>query len=473
MILTPEQWRDKASKELDLRRVEIALLHDYYEGCHPLPTAPDKTNEAYRRLAQISQANMTALVVNTLGDALRVEGIQFSGADALDVWEKHWLRNHLQADQRLIHREALISKRSFVLVWPDADGGIPSITPEDPAECIVFYQPGSTRIRVAAFKSFTDPDSNITYATLILPNVVYRWQKAKGSGTWTNWDGDDGLGSIVENQFGDEIPMVEFRSRPDICGDPHGEIDQGVIGIQDRINKGIFDRVVNGESHAAPQRYTIGLEAQLDADGNEVNPLKPGKGRVWRLDGALEGEQPVQIGQLPAADPTGLLKATQADIEMMATTTSTPIYMLSSNAENVAATTITAQEVGRNNKIDEDHDSFGESWCEVTRLSLIAVKDPRANDLTMQVDWKPAKTQTSAELADALVKLDAIGVPHEVLWRVWGFTPTEVAEIKKLQPPPPPELPPPGKLPTKPPNAPIDAAAQIEETATQDKGPVV
>lgn len=465
--MTPEQWRDKLAKDLDDRRAEIRLLHDYHEGCHPLPTAPDNSTDEYRRLAGIAQANMTAVVVNTLADRLRVEGIQFAESDATDVWKSHWLKNHLKSDQRMVHREALISKRSFVLVWPDADGGVPSITPEDPAECIVAYKPGSTRLRIAGYKEFADPDSKITYATLILPRLVYRWERAKSAGQWADWAGDDELGPVVENPFEDEIPLIEFRSRPDICGDPHGEIDQGVVKIQDRINKNIFDLVVNGEAQAFPQRYGIGIEGGDDANGNPVNPLKPGPSRVWTFDGAMSDEQPVVIGQLPAADPTGQLKVIQASIEEMATTTSTPIYMLSSNIENVAATTITAQETGLVNKIEEDHDSFGESWCEVTRLSLVAAKDARANDLTMQVDWKPARTQTEAELADALVKLDAIGVPHETLWRMWGFTPTEIEAMKALQPPPPPELPPPGRVVTKPPNEPQDAAAQAEATATQ------
>lgn len=440
--MTPAQWRDKLLRDLSARLPEIGLLERYYDGDHPLPAAPDVTSEEYRRLAQLSQANMCGLVVDAVSERLAVRGVRLRPVDGasgdqpvddLDVWVDVWQANSLDAESVMVHDQALKVGRAFMLVWPTGDGGV-SVTPEDPTEVIVAYAPGSRRERVAALKVFRDDSEGERYATLWLPDSLHRWQQkivdpalanvSSTTGTWEPWDGDDGLGPEAANPMG-VVPVVEFRCRPNLRGRVTPEISLGVRRIQDRINKTLFDESVLSEFMAFPQRYAVGITIEEDEHGNPVNPLKSGPQRVW----ALESEDPAaaKIGQLDAAELGGHLKRVEAAIRQLASITKTPVYYLLGEMVNISADAIRAAEAGLVKKVRGHQQVFGEAHEEVVRLALRALNDPRAGDVALEVDWENAEARSLAELVDAATKKQAIGVPWRQNMEDLGYSPQAIA----------------------------------------------
>ena len=115
--------------ELDAAQHEIARHHDYYAGRHPLLFATEKFREAFGGLFKTFADNWCELVADVPRQRLRVTGFRFGDepGDA-DAW-RMWQRNNLDLGSLLVHNEALIAGRAYVIVWADG-AGQPRITPE-------------------------------------------------------------------------------------------------------------------------------------------------------------------------------------------------------------------------------------------------------------------------------------------------------------------------------------------------------
>jgi hypothetical protein len=97
----------------------------------------------------------------------------------------------------------------------------------------------------------------------------------------------------------------------------------------------------------------------------------------------------------------------------------------------------------------------GESWEEVFRLNFAFRGDPRGSDTAAEIIWQDPESRTEAVHTDALVKQKSLGIPDEVLWEGLGYSPQQIARIKRLiaAAPPPPPVQPPSDLPITAPGA--------------------
>lgn len=434
---TIEAWRDRLVMELDIRQGDIAKRRRYYDGHHPRPTVPDTENEAFKRLADLAVTNVMALIVDTVNERCIPRDVRLSDDEQenLRVWRDVWQRNALDADCRVVHEEALKVGRSFVLVWPDDDDddGI-SITPEDPADCIVAYKPGSRRVRLAALKRWSDdpdfgnPDVRDIEesVTLWTPDRVQTWRRASKSKPWVDAT-DFGTGS---NPLG-IVPMVEFLCKPSITGKPAPEVSDSAIVLQQRINKTAFDAVVAGEYGAFPQRVAIGIEIEMEfkeINGEKVavpkNPLKTGPNRVWALKQAERSPHPGSVQQLPPFPTSDLLRQIDAWMKQLASITQTPVYHLMSGADNIGAEFLKRLESAHISKIRAHQVTFGERWEEVIALALRAGGQQAPPDI--ELGWMPAEASSPIEQGDQASKLAAAGFDEEFIARRLGESPSEI-----------------------------------------------
>lgn len=407
-----EQWRDRLVKQLDARQTDVLRLHNYYDGNHTRPYLPEGVNNDVKALNQSCVLNLCPLVVDAVMERLEVQGFQFGADDTpgIDVWRQVWQPNQLDAVSQLLMQEALIARRAYALVQQSGD--MVTISPETPEEVLVSYEPGSWRKRRAAIKRFTEGDGSdkVTDITLWLPGEMWRWRGSKG------------MVNFLEEESGPaptQIPMVEFLSMPDLRGTPHSELDRGVLAIQDRINKTVYDRLILSEFQAFPQRWATGVVPEVDSDGNPIAPWRNGPNRV-----VVQEDPAVQFGQWDAADMGPHLAAVEAEIHALAATTKTPVHYLAAEFSNVSADAIRAAEAGLVKKVRAHQRIFGEAWEEVIRLALSLLKDPRQADQSSFVEWADPETRTVAELADATVKL-APYLPKDETWRRLGYSPQE------------------------------------------------
>ena len=79
-------------------------------------------------------SNIPRLAVTSLTERLRVTG--FTG---VDIWDD-WLRNDMDQESVVAHREALLLGSSYVIVWADRFGR-PQVTVDPPGRWPVYVTP--------------------------------------------------------------------------------------------------------------------------------------------------------------------------------------------------------------------------------------------------------------------------------------------------------------------------------------------
>lgn len=426
---SPEWWRLKMSDALDAQCKQVATLEKYNDGEHPLPTPPQAMNaavyeeakQAFSALSKLGRTNLMPLVAKAPADRLSVTGFRFgestTGND--EAW-RIWQRNHMDADHRLLIDTALVCRNSYALVWPD-DDGLAEITCEHPSQMIVAYAAGSRRKRVAAFKRWTADDGRLM-ATLYMPDFLYKWQTAStrpGYGAATGgatWQERHVVGEEwpLPNPF-EKVPVVELavntglKARP--FGGGVGEFER-VLTIQDRINKGVFDRLVTAEYQAFRQRYSIGYTPPVDPETAQPDPRAAFRSSQSRMSNFPKG---TTVGEFGQADFTGFMKSFESDVSILATASMTPQSYLPLDLKNLGAETIVQTNIGFVAKTQRHQSGFSESLEEIIRLALEVENNPLSSDDQSQVLWKSIEVQTLAEIGDFIVKMKDF-VPDEVLW---------------------------------------------------------
>jgi hypothetical protein len=429
---TPIQIRDRLLKVLEQRCQGIETLERWYDGEHPLPSPPermtryDEAANAFRDLSRMGVTNYVSLVPDAPADRLEVTGFRFGDpANARnddEAWTI-WQRNHLDADSRLVQHKALVAGNAFVLVWP-ADGQA-KITVEHPGQAIVAYAPGSRRQRAAGLKCWLEDDET-RRVVLYLPDNVYKWANKSKAAPLEEWQPETDDTWPIANPFG-EVPLVEFRANADLRPRPYGggaSEFAGVLPIQARINKTVFDRLVTAEFQAFRQRWAVGW-----------TPDDPNEGMQASMRHLLTFEDPgVTVGEFAQADFSGFIKAVESDVQSMAAITRTPTFYTLGSISNISGDTLAALQAGLVAKCEAHRDNFSEDWEEVLRLGLKAEENERAGDESSMVVWRSIEHVTWAEIADAAAKLSLVGVPREALWAMLkDVSPQDIERWKVMQ----------------------------------------
>jgi hypothetical protein len=444
---SPEWWVDRLSRQLDKRRPAILRLNEYYGGNHPLPEAPPKAQREYRDLLRKSRSNWMALVVDAVGERLKVNGIRFAGDEEGDteVWASVWQANNLDAEAQMVQTDALVCGSACVTVWPD-ENAQPLIQGELPEQMIVAYEPGFRRKRAAALKAWVEDDEH-GYVTLYLPDAIYKYvtrtRIVNSAATVANWRFDNrdvaGENWPLENVL-ETVNVIELQANPRSGKGGRSELDGGVTDIQDRINETIFNRAFAEKFAAFRQRWVTGMAIPTDPETGElIEPFRAAVDRLWMAEDAE-----AKFGEFSESDLKGYIAAVESDIQHLAAITRTPPhYLLGQSGAFPSGDSLKATETGLVAKVRKHQIYFGEAWEEMFRLGLTVLEDKRAEDTAAEILWRDPEARTEGELVDSLVKMATLGVPFEVLWKRWGASPLEVKQwrdrldaAKKNQPPP-------------------------------------
>lgn len=414
------RWRGLAANRLDQQRSRAQRFQAYYDGEQDIPAILDtEERRAFQALLKESGADWPFLIVNAVAERLAVIGFRFAGADA-DAWAI-WQASHMDADSRLVQRDALVMGSSFVMVQPsDANPTGVEITAESPLETTVLYEPGNRRHRVAGFKRFGDDDGQAVTDVLVLPDVIATWYP------------DEQLAEQAPNPAG-EVGVIEIVPQPRTVGWPRSELTPA-LSPTDRITTLLFNRMVSADYGAFRQVWATGIRVARQTiateDGETVRAVRPFDVGANRL---LINEDPAgRFGSIPEAVLKGFLDSVQQDVEQLAAITQTPAHYLTGTLANLSADALKAAEAGLVAKIADRALFVGESWEEAMRFALRLTGNPAATDIAAEVVWRDFETRSLAQLADALVKLAQLGVPRRVLWEKWGATQQEIERWEQL-----------------------------------------
>jgi len=420
MVKTLEQ-------ELGSRQVMLQRLQDYHDGKHRLAFTSQKFRDAFGGMFSSFADNWMQLVVDAVEERLNVEGFRY-GTDPKsdkDAW-LIWQANCLDAESQLAHSEALIKGDAYAIVWGD-DEGNPKVSIESPRDVVVAFEPGNRKRRIAALKKWRDDDG--FHATLFTENFVYKFDKDDRD---VNGDWKPALTTSepwpLPNPMG-EVPVVPLTNRASLTS--HYGVSEflNAIPIQDAVNKLVADMLIASEYISFPQRYVTGMEIPIDE--NTGRPIAPFNIASDRL---LVAEDPAaKFGSLAAGDLQNYVTGIETLVQHIASQTRTPPHYFYLNGNFPSGDAIKSAETGLVAKTRRKMRFFGESWEEVMRLCFKVLNDPRGEVINSETIWADPEYRSEAELADALIKRSAIGVPRQQLWEDAGYTQTQIARFQAME----------------------------------------
>lgn len=407
-------------QKLDGPKAKFADLERYYAGLQPLAyLAPEARAALGTRFGRMA-TNIPRVAVTSLSERLRVTG--FSGADIY----ADWLRNDMDQESVVAHREALLLGSSYVIVWADRFGR-PKVTVESAHQMACLRDPG-TRTLTAAIKRW-ETDTT-TEAIVYGPETITRY-RANHTGATTA-----GFHTVEElsNPLG-VVPVVRLLNSDRILDEGVSEIED-LCPLVDGLNKVLTDLLVASEYTGRPRRWATGVELEevplLDEDGEEtgetteVNPYPEGTRMLL-----AESEQ-AKFGSLDAANMSGYTAAVDILLTQISAVSGLPAHMLGVMTDNPAsADALRASESGLTARAEARQAQFGRSWEDVARL-IVGVRDgadPTQVDVTVQ--WADAGTRSIAQEADAVTKLYQAGLlPASYALKRLGYSDTEIIEIR-------------------------------------------
>lgn len=440
---------------IDARRAEITKREEYYAGKQPLSFATAEWKNANAaRYAGFSD-NWTRPVVDAEAERIQHTGIKLDDNDAgaKALWES-WLVNEMEMQSSQGFVTSLATSRSFVLVWGDNDDE-PVMTWEHPASVEIEYDWANRRRRVAALKTWAD--ERVEYATLYLPDEVWKFQRprvsvrderasqaeqgkvpAAGSSGWAP--------RVIPTEPNPQpnpmgvVPMVEVPNRPILAGDPVSEIS-GVVSMQDAINLLWAYLFLAADYASMPARVVLGTAPPkipiLDANGVKIGD-KPVELKDLAEKRLLYVQDPdVKIDSWEAARLdvfTGVIETAIAHIA--AQTRTPPTYLLTMNGmSNVSADGLKASEIGLVKKTLEFFTFATPAIREVHRLGALAKGDQALAQQvrTATISFANPEIRSEAQLADALLKKKSLGYPIEYLMELDGIAPHDIDRIKRMR----------------------------------------
>ncbi|WLP90081.1 phage portal protein [Gordonia sp. NB41Y] len=397
-------------QKIDEPAARYADLDRYYAGEQALaflsPESRKALGDRFGRLA----TNLPRLAVTSLAERLRVTG--FVGAD---VWTD-WLRNDLDQESGIAHREALLLGQGFVIVWADRSGR-PKVTIESPKQVAVLTDPGTRRITAAVKRWET---ATTTEATVFFPDLILRL-RAEQTGATTQ-----GFRTIEEipNPLG-VVPVVRLRNGDRLLDEVGvSEIDD-LKPLVDALNKVLVDMMTTSEFVGRPRRWATGIELEEDDDGNAVNPIPEGNRAM------ISENDSAKFGQLDAAGLEGYKTAVDVLLGQIMAVSALPAHYIGQLSDTPAsADALRAAEASLTARAEARQAQFGRAWEDVARL-IVGVRDGAdPQHVDVRVTWADAATRSIAQEADAVVKLYQAGLlPSSYALKRLGYSDTEVIEI--------------------------------------------
>lgn len=437
MALTPLEDLDYLYAKLKRRASVAEQWSDYYDGNVPLKFASPEFKAQTGGLFEKFSDNWCQVVPDATVERLMPIAFRLNdGTLDTQAWDA-WRRNEADVEVGLAFLEALISGRSFGLVWKP-DGVNTELTFHDVRQAIVDYVPGKRRQRRAALLLWTDGGQE--RATLFYPDAVYLWVRKVGQAAMATFGGTGWLSAGTLPNPLKVVPMVALENRARLRGKPTSEIAT-VAPLQDATNTLWAHLMTAADERALPARAVLGMDRPtkeiLDPESGEVIGEEDMPIDKFRRDRLLWLEREgASIAEFSGADLTNYTQVIETAVRHIAAQTRTPPSYLTGEMVNISADALVASEAGLVAKVTERQRYFGATLRELMRLEALAAGDPaRAEALSMgSVVWRDAQFRSEAQYADALTKYKAINVPDEALWeRMPDTTPEEIERWKSMR----------------------------------------
>lgn len=430
-------------EDLRKRQRDFELFDEAYEGEQSLKFASDNFREFFAGRYDKFSDNWCGIVADAPHERLEITGFRLEGeteGDA-DLW-RTWRRNDADAGSDLAFLDAIITGRAFALVWGDEDDRA-RITWEHPSQAIVSYDP-ETRARSAGAKVWADDDRE--YATLYLPDEVWKFQRARVESGLLDQNGspfsliegnwEPRAEGVIPNPLG-LVPLVEFQNRPRLRSNrPMSDI-KGALAMQHAINLLWAHLFAVSDEATIGQRIVIGAEMPkipiLNEDGDIIGE-RPVDLKKMRHDNIVWLEDPAaKVHEWKPASLDVFTKVIEIAVGHLAGQSRTPAHymLIGGTIANVPEGGLKALETGLAQRTKEKTQHFGRSSRHVNELVAL-VEDNPTKALAARMGetlWRDVENRSDAQRADALSKKRQIGYPLRYLLELDGLPPHEIERV--------------------------------------------
>jgi len=446
---TDDWWVMELAADFGRDLPRLSKLKSYSDGTNALPDETDQSmREAYRRFIHSSRLNMADLVVSSKVARLKVRGFRTAApgdtnGDAA-AWAT-WKRSGMKVGQRDFLKDAGIYGSAYLTTTGPR---VPSPT----ASPLVIPSSGWTTATreytlqpwksEAALTVGYDPINQVELLTLFRPGYMRQaFRRALKSSVpsgivrrrWTPGRDWDWVSDPVPLGYTSEVPVFKY-SGADGKGmfEKHLDtLDRITIDIRDRLTitamQAFRQRGIQpGDDKPLPQFYPAD-HPQAGQPINYDEIYKAGPAALWNLPpGAKMWESTV-------TEITPLLEATKDDTKALASTTSTPIYILSPDAANASAEGAKAGGEAFADSVEEWRDRAEMPIASSISTSFLAQGDlVRAEIGELEPIWGPTTRTSLQEQASAASQAKASGMPQRMIdEKIWGFSPAEIEQARQ------------------------------------------
>ena len=404
---------------LDANQTTIRARDNRYEGNQPLRFAADEVRGDLRLFG----VNICRLAVDAVAERMRVKRLEVTarGRDVSAVASKLWRDSHLDQLMQPLLVDALALGSAYLIVWAD-EAGNPIATPESAKHVAVSRHPvtGEVTGAVKRWKSL-EPGGTIAseHVAHYTPQAVTLYESVRG-GEWQV------VGEPLDNPLG-VVPVVPLLNLNRI-GDRRGwSVIDDLGDLVDALSKVIADMLVASEDVARPRRWATGVDLEegsdLDdeegftADGPEttsagagaraetVSPFESGN-RMFTVE-----NEAAKFGQLPGADLKGYETAVNLLLQQIMSVSALPAHMMGVTSSNPAsADAIRSAEASLTARA-EARITVLSYYIEIAVNLMVAIRlGVKPAEVTTVIHWASAGTKSTAQEADAVTKLHALGI---------------------------------------------------------------
>ena len=414
-------------------RPPLTVLDDYRQGDPPLrPDIHNSWKPYVRQFVRMGRLNVADLVVSATANRMQLR--DFRTASAGDEMGDSAARDIMRANgMKLVARDVIETclglGDSYTIVTPPSAGRSHAlITAEDPREVITAQDP-ATGEYLAALKMFRSEWDDEDVAYLYLPGDVYRLTHP---GSSILHEGVFRLDAKAWNIAGDPtpvdggiIPVTRFRNRDGV-----GEFERHLDTL-DRINDKIFDEWWTAKIQAFRQRAVKNLpdtdeETGEDIDYSDMFTASPDE--MWRVPADVDFWESTPV------DLTPITSAIQKDLERLASTTSTPLHIITPDAANGSAEGAQLMREEHVYKVENRIDHVDPSFARTMSLAFLFQGDTARADVTqIQAVWGPVERYSLQQKADAATKAKGTLPVEDIQRNIWQREPAEIPELRKMR----------------------------------------
>lgn len=425
--------------ELALERIlrkqsRVKRLWDYYWGDHPLKYSSERLRDMFDTIDVRFVENWCQVVIDSAMDRIDLMGFMVAheqdliGLERGDI-ERRRKRTEVGAtmttalngvfrdtelflDAHDVHLASLVLGEAYVFVWMADDGEIEAYY-NDASATHIEYRRDKPREKRFAAKLWEGENGDYVLG-MYYPEAFEFYVAKKKEGEILKVT--DFVYESRETNPTNVIPIFHFRrSRIKIAG----ELD-GILTLQDAINKLLSDMMVAAEFGAFPQRYIISQA--------EVGDLKSVPGHVWEVPSGDGKSQRTELGQLNSANLENYLQAIDNIAQSVAIITRTPRHYFWGQTGPISGEALIALESPLNKKVQRYLERFESSWQEIGQFILqLEGHNVERSDIILQWD-RPETVQpkTASEIRGLDVQS---GLPLITALRREGWTEAEIQDM--------------------------------------------